>query len=639
MANITANELFEKIINEGSQIINKHDFSSFSNLKRISNVINNKAITNEIINNQTITNEIINNETTNETTTNETTTNETTTNETTTNETTTNEITTNETSPNETSPNETSIRAFINEKLRLSLTDDKNISDKEWIKCKINEGLITEYKIDKFIEFKMIGNGAFSMVYKAILKSTNNTYALKIIHNNEHTDKEIVNEIKHIISVGFHENIIKFYGVSKYKDQMDPNVVKNHPSNVLVHQQSLKLADFGLSRRISESSESRTTKEIFGVIPYIDPQCFLVKSTQNDTATLPLRLRDGLREEPIANTHHKYVAIYEKCWQGMQDDRPSIQEVAMELKDIIIQDIDVQDINIQDISKIENFDIFDINSFEKYLDSVFNKSINQENEQEAQETNKLKDDMSLFVDKLYMTFDKLFNEGRPVSDIIINSISKDGKTNEEVFNWLSTHDDIPKYICLLGLFYSWEIGTKNEDVDVFKLFLKAANSRDIIAQYFVGRCYETGWNIKKNMKQAIEWYTKASKGGCAIAECMLGEYFYKLNKYEQAFNLLKSAARKGNALAKNTLGICYQKGYGTNVDKAKGFKSFKEAAEMGLPASQYELGDCYEYGNGTKINLEKSLYWYKKASEKNLNYRIHVNRVKNRLNKQQKYVK
>ncbi|CAG8752728.1 14939_t:CDS:1, partial [Gigaspora margarita] len=95
--------------------------------------------------------------------------------------------------------------------------------------------------------------------------------------------------------------------------------------------------------------------------------------------------------------------------------------------------------------------------------------------------------------------------------------------------------------------------------------------------------------------------------------------------------LLKSAADKGNALAMNTLGICYSKGYGTKVDNVKGFKSFEKAAKMGLPASQYELGNCYEYGNGTIINLETSLYWYQKASEKNSNYLNHVKRVENRI--------
>ncbi|CAG8823853.1 60_t:CDS:1, partial [Gigaspora rosea] len=139
------------------------------------------------------------------------------------------------------------------------------------------------------------------------------------------------------------------------------------------------------------------------------------------------------------------------------------------------------------------------------------------------------------------------------------------------------------------------IGTKKDNVDVFKLFLNAASSNNIIAQYFVGRCYEIGWNTRKNMKKAIEWYNKAGQGGCAIAECILGEYYYKLHKYEQAFKLLKSAADKGNALAMNTLGTCYLKGYGTKVNRVKGFELFEKAAKMGLPASQYEFGDCYEY--------------------------------------------
>ncbi|CAG8561355.1 25536_t:CDS:2 [Gigaspora rosea] len=527
---------------------------------------------------------------------------------------------------------------------KLSFTDDNNISHEKWIEYKINEGLITEYKFDDFIEFNLIGTGAFSIVYKVKLKNTEDTYALKIIHNNEHTNKEIVNEIKHIISVGFHENITKFYGISKLK--------------------AIKLADFGLSRRIAECTESKTTSEIFGVIPYIDPQCFLLNNNQNgeskkykktkksdvysvgvilweissektpfkddkDNVTLPFRISNGLREEPISDTNHKYVAIYKKCWQGMQDDRPSIQEVARELKDIIIQGT-----IIQDISDNELFDIFNIDSFTNYLNAAFNQNVsNNSVEQEDQQiaSGPKDDDMARFVNELYSTFSKLFNEGRSVSNIIINSISKDGKKNEEVFKWLSEHDDNPKNICLLGLFYSWEIGTKKDNVNVLNLFLNAANSNDIIAQYFVGKCYEIGWNTRRNMRKAIEWYTKASQSGCAIAECMLGEYCYKLHRYEQAFKLLKSAADKGNALAMNTLATCCQRGYGTKVDRVEGFKLFEKAAKIGLPASQYELGDCYEYGNGIKINLKKALIWYEKASENNPNYLNHVKRVENKI--------
>ncbi|RIB10460.1 kinase-like domain-containing protein [Gigaspora rosea] len=86
-----------------------------------------------------------------------------------------------------------------------------------------------------------------------------------------------------------------------------------------------------------------------------------------DMATLPFKIRSGLREKPIADTNRKYITIYEQCWQGMQDKRPFIQEVAMELKNIMAQDDD-------------NFNIDDINSIGKFIDNKLSLYENMEND-------------------------------------------------------------------------------------------------------------------------------------------------------------------------------------------------------------------------------------------------------------------
>ncbi len=101
----------------------------------------------------------------------------------------------------------------------------------------------------------------------------------------------------------------------------------------MVHQDKIKLAGFGLSRKIEETSK---TSKLFGVIPYVDPSLladpsheFTEKSDiysigvifweissghppfhNEDRDFLALRIVQGLRETVVEDTPKDYKNIY-----------------------------------------------------------------------------------------------------------------------------------------------------------------------------------------------------------------------------------------------------------------------------------------------------------------------------------------
>ncbi|CAI2181924.1 14144_t:CDS:2, partial [Funneliformis geosporum] len=234
------------------------------------------------------------------------------------------------------------------------MTETQEIVYFDWIEKAISEDYIKYYDYAKFVNKKEISNDI----------------------------KKSVNEIKMQREVDYHENIIKFYGISKletdkyllvmeYADggtlqsYLEESFEKlewiiNHAQNILIHKNNIKLADFGLSQKVNDVSNHST--DVFGVVPYVDPEYlknisnknkdqlyflnpksdvysvgvllwqissghrpFYSKNEEYD-ASLVIEIIKGRREKIIEGTSTEYSELYKACWSDDSNDRPTLQQ-------------------------------------------------------------------------------------------------------------------------------------------------------------------------------------------------------------------------------------------------------------------------------------------------------------------------
>ncbi|GES88055.1 kinase-like domain-containing protein [Rhizophagus clarus] len=514
----------------------------------------------------------------------------------------------------------------------------------------ISKNHIKYYEYDHFYNIKEVGSGSFGKVYRANWKNSQKYLVLKSFVNvNKTSIKEIVHELKIQRDVDFYENVIRFYGITSYnKENQDDNSKEYllvmeyadsgtlqdhlkehfkslnwkdkfdlaiqlahavsclhdegimhrglHSKNVLIHQNTIKLTDFGLSKKVDEELKSRSDSS--GIIPYVDPKKFKLQKYSlskksdvysigvllweissgrppfkerltSDSSDLIVQIQKGLREVPISDTPSAYVDLYTKCWNGEPDNRPTIHQVVTKLKEL--------------------------------------------------KENKINDDFRVIVDEIVNLSNKIEdNVDEEEKQNILDYFNNHNVTSQEIYNWSLNNQNYSNSIVLLGDFNYLGIEINVNKNKAFELYQTAAILGNIIAQYNLGCCYKYGKGVDKDYDKAFNIFKKSAEKSHPKGINHLG-YCYKYGlgtnvNEKKAFELYKKAANLGNVFGLVNLGNCYFSGIGTSADEEMVFKLHQEATNLGNTYGMINLGSCYKTGIGTRVDKQKAFELFQKAA-------------------------
>ncbi|RGB40046.1 hypothetical protein C1646_800907 [Rhizophagus diaphanus] len=272
---------------------------------------------------------------------------------------------------------------------------------------RIKEANINYYDRNEFVNIEEIGE-----LYKANWKKNGKLVTLKSFKLDDDNVREIAHEIKLRANNDINDVMMELYGITKnssdnyllvveyaeggtLRNYLEKNFLSLkwrdkyelviqlsgaieflheggivhkdlHSGSILVHKNSIKLADSGLNKRIKDSSQAW-----LDTIPYTDPRGFVIEemssgafelneksdvysvgvllwelssgkkpfSDKEYNLFLAREITQGLREVMVDGTPNDYYTLYEKCWNGDSDKRPTIRKVVTDLK-LMISSLD-----------------------------------------------------------------------------------------------------------------------------------------------------------------------------------------------------------------------------------------------------------------------------------------------------------
>ena len=152
-----------------------------------------------------------------------------------------------------------------------------------------------------------------------------------------------------------------------------------------------------------------------------------------------------------------------------------------------------------------------------------------------------------------------------------------------------------------------------DDAGTFKAMVALANKGDAEAQYHLGMMYNNGIGTQRDIRQAFEWFQKATAANDPLGAYKLGCYYdgqgegIVANDKNEALKYKLIAAQAGYSLAQHDVALLYARQ--ENFEEA--MKWWKLAGDQGFPGALYNLSGLYFQGKGAPKDLSLAYAYYK----------------------------
>ena len=161
-----------------------------------------------------------------------------------------------------------------------------------------------------------------------------------------------------------------------------------------------------------------------------------------------------------------------------------------------------------------------------------------------------------------------------------------------------------------------ELGKVQEAVKEFQAAFEAGNGD---GAFYIGRLFEMGLGVDKDMTRATQLYAAAVSKNSALAQNRLGLMHLSgesvLQDYKRAAELICASADQNDQNGAFNCGLLYSEGKGVDKDPKKAVTYWVKAAKANHVAALNYLGQAYLDGTGVDKDPVKAIKYFNKTAQ------------------------